>query len=134
MIYTFKNLDSRDQRILKYLEPFYDYSYEPGQNLRTVHRRVENEIHYQELRLYQLDQLRQGFICTDINEAKQLTRFLSGDNTHFNKEYPWLDKYVEEHPAKFHLTAIAIPIGEFIEEYSHDFKTLSLVNFTEVFK
>ncbi|MEQ9308113.1 MAG: hypothetical protein RLN90_01580 [Balneolaceae bacterium] len=139
MIYRVEEITEFEKRLLKNLEPYVEYWYsneESGTNNNwTVHSRVKNGVHFQQLRAYKLEQIRQGFIATDFESAKSISLYLIDPSfsLKIEEENDWLKSYVTKHGEKSSLKFIAIPISDFIQKYSNNFNMLATVDFKELF-
>lgn len=138
MIYCYTELTHFEREVLNSSEPYIDFAFDIDQQISqwTVHRRVEGGIEYEILRLHRLDQLKQGFICTDLLEAKELAMYMSDGSNAKDLEsgYPWLKEYWNTNRDNPHLKTLAIPLQEFIRYYSGDFEKLAMIDFREAFK
>ncbi len=139
MIYRFEKISEFDQKLLSGSEPFVEFYCaisETGYTINwTVHSRVKQGVQYKQLRTYKLEELKQGFICTNFETARQLSFYLNDPSLFPNLEleYDWLKSYVSNHPKSSLLSSIAIPISVFIEKYADDFKMLSIIDYKELF-
>lgn len=139
MIYRFENIESFDKRLLRAFEPFIEYNLSKTKdgyiNNWTVHSRVKSGKHYQVLRTYKFDQIRQGFICTSFDKMITLSYYLDcpSDFKTLEIEYEWLQEYVYQFEDKNLIKRICLPLSEYIKHYSSNNKMLELVNFEELF-
>lgn len=87
------------------------------------------------LRLHKTENLKQGFICTDFVEVKELSMLIDENDFTYKikNEYPWLDDYILQQKRNFFLKNIALPVKEFIKHYANDFEMLKLLDFEEIF-
>ncbi|MGB4775062.1 MAG: hypothetical protein WBP45_07820 [Daejeonella sp.] len=99
-----------------------------------MHSIVDNKDIYK-LRLHKFENLRQGFICTDFEEAKWLSMLIDGNDAgiKLKKENLWLENYLLEQKGNHFLNLIALPVSEYIKHYANDFEMLKLLDFGEIF-
>jgi hypothetical protein len=138
MIYRYTELTDIEVAVFKNSEPFIDYSFDSIRlmNNWTVDRRVNNGVECEKLRLYRFEQLRQGFICNDLAEAKKLALYMNDESNakDLETEYPWLKEYLNTNRENPHLKTLAIPLQEFIRYYSGDFEKLAMIDFRKAFE
>ena len=137
MIYAFEYLSEHEKNIILGYEPFIDFEYsvDKQEYKWSIHQRLKNDKKINSLRLFAFNQLKQGIICTDFEEAKYLSIYLTTNEDFINLQdsYKWLGKYVEQRKEKYWLTIIALPVCEYIKRYSNNFEKLQLIDFTELF-
>ncbi len=137
MIFAFENLKDFDKKLVKSCEPYIDFIYsfeESCYKWQQFHSIVDNKDIYK-LRLHKFENLRQGFICTDFEEAKWLSMLIDGNDAgmKLKKENLWLENYLLEQKENHFFNLIALPVSEYIKHYSNDFEMLKLVDFEKVF-
>lgn len=137
MIFAFESLSKLEKDISKAMEPYIDFEYSLSERCYywTKHHYIENGNDIYKLRLYSLDQLKQGLICSIFEEAKCLSMIISGDDegVTLKNEYPWLTTYLIEHSKNSFIKNIALPVSEYIRYYYNDFKKLQLLDFEEIY-
>jgi hypothetical protein len=140
MVWAFEYLTDKQKDELRYLNPFIDFKFsqKAGEYYWTTycegHSKEGKEI--RKIRLREFADLRQGFLCDDFLEAKELCRYLeSPDNSYsltwMNENYKWIPDYLrgmEISPYKHWLRVIAMPLATFIEYYEHDTEKLQLID------
>lgn len=137
MILAFENLKGFDEMLVKALEPFIDFKYsrkDRSYYWQRHHFIVEGKDIYK-LRLHSASNLKQGLICNNFEDAIDLTMLIEGTNpdSRLNKEYPWLEGYLEDKKDSPFIKSIAIPVSEYIKYYAADFKMLQLLDFEDIF-
>ncbi|MCB9074738.1 MAG: hypothetical protein H6552_04265 [Chitinophagales bacterium] len=137
MIFAFEKLNDFENKLITAMEPFIDFSFSLNEKccyFQTHHLIIDGKDIYT-LRLHKAENLKQGLICTDFEEAKWLSMFISGaDNgIKLKEEYPWLEDYLLEQKDIHFINLIALPISEYIKYYANNFKQLRLIDFKEMF-
>jgi hypothetical protein len=136
MIYAFENLKEFDEKLVKACEPYIDFSYSFTDRMyywQRHHLIIDGKDIYK-LRLHKAENLKQGFICTDFDEAKLLSMLIEGTDTgvKLKNENLWLEDYLEEKKETTFIKTIALPVSEFIKYYANDFDMLKLLDFEEI--
>jgi hypothetical protein len=137
MIYTFENTEGFEMDLIKASEPYIDFIYsfkEACYMWQQQHIILDRKDIYK-IRLHKAENLRQGFICSDFEEAKSLSMLIEGHykGLQLKKDYLWLENYILEQKENHHLNIIALPVSEYIKYYAHDFKMLKLLDFEMIF-
>ena len=138
MIWAFEYLTEKQKQDLKYLNPFMDFMYSRAKmeyNWKTFCAGYENGKEIRRIRLFQFEQIRQGFICDDFYEAINLCAYLESPQDEWNiewmqKNHLWIPDYLtgmKESKFKHWLDNIAIPVTTFIKYYQSD-KMLDLID------
>ncbi len=139
MIFTFDNLKEHEYKLLKASEPFFDFNYSFNESMYswTQFHVIDNGINHYFLRMYTLENLKEGLICTNFIEAKELCSTVDGSyvSEQLIKENPWLPDYVVQ-ARKNHISLkwVSLPISDFIRHYHNNFNKLKLIDFNELFK
>jgi hypothetical protein len=139
MVYTFENLKEHEYNLLKASEPFFDFNYSFNESMHswTQFHIIDNGISHYFLRMHALENLKEGLICTNFIEAKELCSTVDGSyvSEQLIKENTWLPDYVVQ-ARKNHISLkwVALPVSEFIRHYHNNFKKLKLIDFNELFK
>jgi len=137
MIFTFENLNEFNEKLVKACEPYIDFNYSFNDRMyywQRHHLIIDGKDIYK-LRLHKTENLKQGFICTDFDEAKELSMLLDEiDFTYkIKNENLWLDEYILQQKGNAFIKNIALPVSEFIKHYANDFEMLKLLDFEEIF-
>ena len=136
MIFAFENIEGFDEKLIKAREPYMDFIYsfkEACYKWQHHHSIVDGKDIYK-IRLHKAENLRQGFICTDIDEAKLLSMLIEGadDGLQLKKKYLWLENYILEQKENHFLNVIALPVSEYIKHYANNFEMLKLLDFEQI--
>ncbi len=137
MIFAFERLSNFENKLINAIEPFIDFNYSFNEMCyywQRNHVIIGGKDIYT-LRLHKAKNLKQGLICTDFEEAKWLSMFISGADKGENlkREYPWLEDYLSEQKDNHFINIIALPISEYIKYYANNFKQLRLIDFEQMF-
>jgi hypothetical protein len=137
MILAFENLNGFEKDILVAAEPYIDFIYSFNEKMyywQRHHFFVDGKSVFK-LRLHKANNLRQGLICTNFEEAKALSMCIDEINldSKLFKENLWLENYIKQNKNNSFLKNIALPVSEYISHYSKDFKMLKLIDFEELF-
>lgn len=137
MIFAFENLKEFDEKLVKACEPYIDFNYSFKNRMyywQRHHLIIDGKDIYK-LRLHKAENLKQGFICTDFDEAKELSMLIDQiDFTYkIKKENVWLDEYLLQQNGNHFIKNIALPVSQFIKHYANDFEMLKLLDFEEIF-
>jgi len=139
MVWAYEYLTDKIKAEIAYLNPFMDFQYSQKKRMfswKTYFEGFdENKREIRRIRLYHLDDLRQGFICSEFGEAMCIANYLEDpedkENIAWVKEnYPWIPDYLrgmETSPYKHWLSIIAIPIATYIEYYEHSHPDLIMI-------
>jgi hypothetical protein len=86
------------------------------------------------IRLFSIEQVKQGFICDDWEEAKELCMLLDGcENVEQNieKEYRWIPDYLSLRKDNNWMTVPAVPVVIFLDHYSGDEEKFQMIEMNE---
>ncbi len=138
MIFAFEHLKELDEKLIKACEPYIDfiYSLREACNKWQQHHLIVDGKDVYKIRLHNAANLRQGFICTDFEEARCLSMLIEGEDAgvQLKKEYLWLENYILEQKENHFLNVIALPVSEYIKHYANDFEKLKLLDFEEILR
>jgi|GEM_PF-5680783 len=91
-----------DQKCWQHSGPFLDftYSHKKGEFSFKDFHIIQAQGHYYPLRMYKLGDLKKGFVCNDLEEAKALCAYIENpkeDIFGILKTYPFVEAYCLEH-------------------------------------
>jgi len=127
-----------DQKYWQHIGPFLDftYSYKKGEfGFKDFHI-IKDEGHYYPLRLYKLDELKKGFVCNDLDEAKALCAYIEKPEDIFGilKTYPSVEAYCQEHTKWSFLGNIGLSADTFLANFANHSSLINCFDFDEFLK
>ncbi|MDI6766934.1 MAG: hypothetical protein QME52_08945 [Bacteroidota bacterium] len=93
-----------------------------------ITKSLKQEIRH--IRLFRLEHTKQGFICDDWEEAKNLSMYMQGMNTVKNiieDSYKWTPDYLASRKENCWLEIIAIPVTAYMKHYANNNSALEWI-------
>ena len=138
MIWIFEDLSEKEKKKLERLNPLMDYAKSINRDhlfntfcsrLEIIGGQVQD---VRKAKFFNIHQTKQGFICDDFEDAKDLSQFISnGENSKeiflvnttpekFIKKYPFILPYIQKRKLFGEMEWVAIPVDNFIERCAED--------------
>jgi hypothetical protein len=145
MIYIFEILTDDEKKHLEYLEPFIDFRYDFKnkmywwQTYCSGFKKVDGKKEeIRKIRVYKLEQARQGFTVDDFVEARMLSMYLSGDldeEESFENKYSDILPYLEAKGDNSFIDLLFVPAVEYIRFYENTSPSkLELIDMEALYK
>lgn len=115
------------------LKAFKD-AYSLGYNeFEKIPARIVNNLakEIRRIRLFSIEQVRQGFICDTWEEARTLSMYLQNVDTiktEIENEYRWIKDYLSLRRQNIWIKIIAIPVSIYLEHYEKDDAALEKID------
>jgi len=142
MIWAFEYLTDKQKKELGSLNPVMDFQYSFAKrefSFQDRYQAFENGKEIRKIRFYELQNVRQGFICDDWEEARKLCMIFEAKGKpceyakeQIVKEYKWIPDYLhgmKDSPLNHWLSIIAIPVKIFLEYYRGEEDMLKKIDF-----
>ena len=119
-----------DKSRLKAFRDAYTLGYKEFEKIPArIVNSLEKEI--RRIRLFSVEQVRQGFICDNWEEARVLSMYLQNVksvNKKIENEYKWIKDYLYSRKDEIWINIIAIPAFIYLEHYEKNDSALELID------
>lgn len=100
---------------------------------KTIPVRLANVLRKEirRIRLFEIEHVRQGFICDDWEEAKELSKYMDGidrDKSAIQGRYRWINDYLTPRKQNVWMDLIAMPVTVFLKHYQDNPRALEWVD------